>query len=159
MIPSGNRSPVPWLPVLLAVIHVVLFVLTFSFQKTASGGNPFFCVDLPWTIALVAEGQSSRIPVVGILATAWWFFIGYVGWSSRWGRISRAGSIVSASLLPLICAFDSYAMLSQFGLIAHQPDFSSIDVVIYILAAALILGGFVSAIYAWVAALGFYGDS
>jgi hypothetical protein len=158
MTPSRSLSVVPWPPALLAGIHVALFVLTISFEKTASGGNPFFCVDLPWSIALIAEGHGYRVPVVGILATIWWFFIGYLGWSSKRSRISRAGSIVRAFLLPLICAFDSYAMLSQFGLIVREPDFSSIDVVIYILAAALLLGGFVSAVYAWIAALGFYGN-
>jgi hypothetical protein len=47
MIPLNAHRRVPWLPVSLAATHGVLFVLTLSFEKTASGGNPFFCVDLP----------------------------------------------------------------------------------------------------------------
>jgi hypothetical protein len=71
--------------------------------------------------------------------------------------MSQAGSMAGAFFLPLICASDFYLMFSQFSLIAHRPDFSSIDVVVYVLAVALVLGGFVSAAYAWIAALGFYG--
>ena len=157
MIPAKKHFRVPWLPIVLSAIHIGLLVMTFSFEKTASGGNPFFCVDLPWSIVLFPEGHGSRILLVGILATAQWYFIGYIGWSSRPCRMSREGSVVGAFFLPLICAFDSHAMLSQFGLIVREPTFSAVDVVIYILAVALVFGGFLSAAYAWIAALGLYG--
>ena len=68
MIPAINDSArVPWLPIILSASHIVLLVLTFSYEKTASGGNPFVCVDLPWSIAPFAEGHGSRILLVGIL--------------------------------------------------------------------------------------------
>jgi hypothetical protein len=62
-------------------------------------------------------------------------------------------------LLPLICTFDSYEMVSQISLIVRGPNFSAVDVVTYILAVSLISGGFLSAVYAWIAALGLYGGS
>jgi hypothetical protein len=158
MIPAKTYIRVPWLPIILSAIHIVLFVLTFSFGKTASGGNPFVCVDLPWSFALFAEGHGSRIFPVGFLATAWWYFIGHIGWSSRSCRMSREGSMAGAFFVPLICTFDSYAMISQFRPIVREPNFSAVDVAIYILAAALVLGGFISAAYAWIAALGLYGS-
>jgi hypothetical protein len=103
MTPRNSHQSLPWPPLLLAAIHAIFFVLTLFFEKTASGGNPFICVDLPWSIALFAEGTAPEFrsleswPRLG-------GFIGYVGWSSRWGRMSRAGSIVGALFLPLICA-------------------------------------------------------
>jgi len=39
-------------------------------------------------------------------------------------------------------------MISQFVLISREPDFSAIDVVIYMFAVALLAGGLISAGYA-----------
>jgi hypothetical protein len=137
------------LPVVLAATHLALFLITMlSGLKTASGGNPLFCVDLPVSLPLVGRDDTWTIVGVGILATIWWFFIGQVGWLSKQGRISRTVSAVGAALTLLICAADAYAMISQFVLISREPDFSTIDVVIYMFAAALLAGGLISAGYA-----------
>ena len=53
---------------------------------------------------------------------------------------------------------DACETLSQFRLIVREPNFSAVDVVIYSLAVALVLGGYLSAAYAWIAALGLYGS-
>jgi|HubBroStandDraft_6_1064221.scaffolds.fasta_scaffold10838_5 hypothetical protein len=137
------------LPVVLAATHLVLFLITMlSGLKTASGGNPLFCVDLPVSLPLVGHDDTWTVVAVGILATIWWFFIGQVGWLSKVGKISRTSSAVGAGLTLLICAADAYAMISQFVLISREPDFSTIDVVIYMFAAALLAGGLISAGYA-----------
>jgi len=75
------------LPVILAATHLALFLITmFSGLKTASGGNPLFCVDLPVSLPLVGHDDTWTVVAVGILATIWWFFIGQVGWLSKWEK-------------------------------------------------------------------------
>lgn len=137
------------LPIILSAIHLVLFLITMlSGLKTASGGNPLFCVDLPMSLPLVGRDDTWTVVAVGILATIWWFFIGQVGWLSRQGKISRTVSAAGAGVVLLICAAAAYAMISQFVLISREPDFSTIDTVIYMFAAALLAGGLISAGYA-----------
>ena len=75
------------LPIILPSIHLILFIVT-----TVSGGrygNPFFCVDIPISLPLVARDNASTIGVVGILGTAWWYFIGQLGALANQDKISR----------------------------------------------------------------------
>ncbi len=145
------NSPAARLPVLLAGTHILLFLTTvFSNHRSGSNGNPLFCVDLPISLPLVARDDIPTLVVVGVFATAWWYFAGMMGSLRVNGSTSRmiiaAGG---AALLPAICAVDSYAMLSQLRDIVRNPAFGPVDVLIYILAVGLLSGGFLSAIYAW----------
>ncbi len=113
------------LPIVLPTIHVALTVLTLlPDKKAASGGNPFVCVDFPFSLPLVARGDTPTVLVVAVLATAWWCFVGQIGWSSRQHKINRALSVLGAVLEFLICAFDFSLMADEFQRIVRDPKFS-----------------------------------
>jgi hypothetical protein len=109
------------LPIVLPSIHLVLFL--FTMITGGRYGNPFFCVDLPLSLPLVARDDARTILVVGILGTAWWYFIGQIGWSSKQRTISRVASGLGAFLV-------------------------LVDVAVYIVALGLLTGGIMSGIYA-----------
>jgi hypothetical protein len=88
------------------------------------------------------------------LATAWWYFIAQIGWSSKQGRISRSSSIQGAILIGFIVMVDSVLMISESFLLSRQPNFNAVDVVIYLLAGLLLSGGIISAAYSAMAAIG-----
>jgi hypothetical protein len=143
------------LPVVLPTIHIIFCAVSaIAGEKVASGGNPFVCVDLPFSLPLVAREDSMTVIIVAVLATAWWYFIGQIGWSSNQGRMSRFGSALGALLVGFIIAADSFLMISQFSLIFSERNFGAVDVVIYSLAALLLSGGVVSATYSALAAFG-----
>jgi hypothetical protein len=143
------------LPFILPALHVVLFLSTCVFgEGIASGGNPLFCVDLPVSLPMVASDSTRTIVVVGILATAWWYFVGKIASETWRGKISRPISLAGAVLLFLVGAGASFAMISEFRLISKEPNFGSKDVVVYALAVALLFGEFVCAGYAMVSGLG-----
>jgi hypothetical protein len=139
------------LPVLLSGTHILLFLTTvFSNHRSASNGNPLFCVDLPISLPLVARDDIRTIVIVGVLATAWWYLAGMTGSlrvNGSTGRMMIAAG--GAVLLPIICAVDAYALLSQGRAIVRDPAFGALDVLIYVFAAGLLSGGFLSAVYAW----------
>ncbi len=135
----------------LSGIHVALFVITML--SGGRYGNPFFCVDIPISLPLVARDDTSTIAVVGILGTAWWYFIGQIGWSAKQGKVSRAGSGLGAFLILLLCSIDSFAMVSESFFILRAREFSIADVAVYLLAALLLCGGMVSGVLAAKAAL------
>jgi hypothetical protein len=138
------------LPVLLSGTHILLFLTTvFSNHRSATNGNPLFCVDLPFSLPLVARDDIRTIVFVGIAATAWWYLAGMIGsWrvNGSTGRMMMAAG--GAVLLPIICAVDAYALFSQWRTIVQNSAFGPVDVLIYVLAAGLLSGGFLSAVYA-----------
>ena len=125
-----------------------------SGEKAATGGNPFVCVSIPISLPLVARDDSPTVIIVAILATAWWYFIAQIGWSSKQGRISRSSSILGAILIGFIIMVDSVLMISESFLLSRQPNFNAVDVVIYLLAGLLLSGGIISAAYSAMAAIG-----
>lgn len=129
------------LPIVLPAIHIALVVLTLLSEKAASGGNPFFCVDFPVSLPLVARSDNLTVAVVALLATAWWYFVGQIAWSSRQRKVSRATSLLGGVLMFLICAFDFSLMADEFRRISRDPKFSVVDAVIYLLAVSLLAGG------------------
>lgn len=80
------------LPIALPIIYSTLFMVTLvSGEKTASDGNPFVCVSLPWSLPLIATANTAPFVIVGVLATAWWYFIGYIGGIASTNKLTRAG--------------------------------------------------------------------
>jgi len=147
------------LPIALPAIHAALFLLTIiSGEKTASGGNPFFCVDLPLSLPLVARDDAATFAAVAVLGTAWWFFVGQIGSSSSRGKLSRTGSGLGALLILSVCAAGFFALISEFLLISREVNFSAVNVAIYVLAVALLLGGLISAGFSVTAGLGLTRD-
>jgi hypothetical protein len=136
------------LPATLSVGHILFFGTTALFgDKIASGGNPLFCVDLPVSLPLVARDNATTILTVGVLGTAWWYFIGQIGRASWMGKMSRMMSLAGSLLLLFLAAVSSFAMSTEFLLISKEPNFGSKDVVVYTLATALLLGGLTTAGY------------
>jgi predicted secreted protein len=137
------------LPVCLAAWHVLLFAITVLFGRTiATDGNPLFCVDLPASLPLVARDDVLTVVLVGAISTGWWYFVGQVGRASWAGRMSRTISFAGALLLLSIQAAAWFAMISESRLISQEADFGPRDVLVYALAAVLLLGGLTSAAYA-----------
>jgi len=69
---------------------------------------------------------------VGILATAWWYFVGKIA-SEAWQRkVSRIISVAGGLLLFLLRAAGSFAMISEFRLISQEANFGSKDVAVYV---------------------------
>lgn len=138
------------LPVLLSGTHIILFLITVvSNHIAASNGNPLFCVDLPFSLPLVARDDAWTTVIVGIIATVWWYFAGMIGSlrvNGQTGRMIIAAG--GAVFLPIICAVDAYALLNQGRTILRNSAFGALDVLIYLLAAGLLSGGLLSAIYA-----------
>jgi hypothetical protein len=144
------------LPILLSGTHVLLFLTTVvSNNKSASYGNPLFCVDLPISLPLVARNDVRTTVLVGIVATAWWYVVGQIGAVGERGTTGRRMAAVGGAIvLPIVCAIDAYALFTRFREIFRDPVFGGVDVVIYVLAVGLLSGGFLSATHAWLATLG-----
>ncbi|HEV7217961.1 MAG: hypothetical protein ACHP8A_10910 [Terriglobales bacterium] len=141
----------------LPAIHVVLFAMTLiTERKTASGGNPLLCVELPISLPLIATDQWPTVFVVGTIATFWWYFIAQIGWSSKRKRLSRLGAGLGALLVSFICLIDGVMMFSELRCcISQESNFSVVDWIIYVMAGALLCGGLISASYSASRALGF----
>ncbi len=136
---------------MLAAWHVFLFVVTYSLgQGLATDGNPLFCVELPVSVPLVGRDDFVTVLLVGVAATGWWYFIGQVGRASWVGKISRTMSLAGALLLLSIQTIAWFAMISEGRLIRQEANFGAKDIVIYVLAGVLLLGGLVSAGYSMV---------
>jgi hypothetical protein len=140
----------------LTAIHASLFVITMiTGERTASGGNPLVCVELPISLPLVATDRFATMLVVGILATVWWYFIAQIGWASTQKRISRTTAGLGGLLIIFMCLADASMMLTELRCcISHEPNFSFVDGVIYVFAIALLCGCIISAVYSARAALG-----
>lgn len=139
------------LPLILPVLHIILFLTTEAFgEGIASGGNPLFCVDLPVSAPLMASDSTATVVVVGILATAWWYFVGKIACEAWRGKLRRPISVAGALLLFLLGAVASFAMISEFRLISQEPNFGGKDIVVYVLAVTLLLGGLACAGYTMV---------
>ena len=57
-------------------------------------------------------------------------------------------SVAGGLLLLLLGAVGAFAMISEFRLISQEPSFGSKDVIVYLLAVILLVGGFLCAGYA-----------
>jgi hypothetical protein len=144
-----------FLPRVLPAVYILLAAVTaISGEKSATGGNPFFCVSLPVSLPMVARDDSPTVIIVAILATAWWYFIAQIGWSSTQGRISRSSSGLGAILIGFMITADSVLMISESFLISREPNFNAVDGAIYVLAGLLLSGGVISAAYSAMAAIG-----
>jgi hypothetical protein len=143
-----------FLPRVLPAIYILFCAVTaIAGEKAATGGNPFICVSLPFSLSLVARDDAPTVGVVAILATAWWYFIAQIGWSSKQGRVSRSSSGLGAILIGFIIIVDSVLMISESFLLSRLPNFNAVDVVIYSLAVLLLAGGLISAAYSAMAAI------
>lgn len=136
------------LPIALPSLYAALFLITIvSGDKTARGGNPYFCVSLPFSLPLVAQESTALEMIVGILAAVWWLFIGYIGRSASENKLSRTGAVSGAGLICVMCLVETSLMISEFLLLSREPNFGIIDEAIYTLAVILLIGGLVTAGY------------
>jgi hypothetical protein len=89
--------------VVLPTLYLLLVVLTMVLSATLPGGAYYRMLGvnpLAAMIGMVSEG-GVFYGALFLFGTAWWFFIGAIGWSSRSGT-------VSAPLPPLVRYFPSF---------------------------------------------------
>lgn len=131
---------------ILPTVHLVLIIATlFLAKKGTVGGNPFFCIDLPWSLPLVGRDDWATILVVAILGTLWWYVVARIGWGAKKHQFSRIGSGLGAGLLFFVCGIDAFAGSDFFLQFLRHPLVA--DVLEYLCAGILLVGGLVCAIY------------
>jgi hypothetical protein len=150
-----SKAWLRFLPMVLPTTYILLCAITaISGKKAATGGNPFVCVSLPFSLPFVALDDSSTIIVVAVLAATWWYFVGQIGWSSKQGSISRFSSSLGAILIGFVVTADSVLMFGESSRISRESNFNAVDIVIYLLAVTLMVGGLVSAACSAMAVIG-----
>jgi hypothetical protein len=117
------------------------------------GLSPLFCVDLPISLPLVSRDDWGTVLVVGVLSTAWWYFVGRIGWMSRKHQLSRLGSTLGAALILFMCGVEVVLIRGQIQGWRNDERFSFSVIVVYAMAGALLAGGFVSGLVSAIAAL------
>jgi len=138
--------------IVLPAIHILLFALLLADSATM-GASAALWTDLPISLPLVARDDLATEVGVGILATGWWFFGGWVGWSSKKCLISRTASALGAGLVLFTGGIGGYALTSGFLQFPRDQRLSPQDVLMYLLAAALLGGGLIAAVHSAIAAL------
>ena len=146
-----SLSTAPALPlVVLPTIHVILVALSMFLSINIPGGAYYriFGVD-PFSamFMMVYDGTLAVIVFILILGTAWWYFIGRIGWESSQGRMSRLGAGLGA-LLTLF--FGVIGVALSKGVVyedIHDGALSAGAILQYVLAGLLCLGAFVAAGY------------
>jgi len=139
---------------LLPGLHLIAFIFgSILSLRSPYGLSPLFCVDLPISLPLVGRDDWPTVTVVGLLGTAWWYFIGRVGWMSSRGMISRGASVGGALVILLTCGIGSYALVSQASGWTRDERFSLAVIINYCMAGLLLVGGFRSGITSAISAL------
>jgi len=141
--------------VILPAIHVLMFVVgTWASVRYRMNLSPASMADFPVSVPLLVQAGSASVLLVGVLGTAWWYFIARIGWDSWRGRISRVGSALGALLLIFVCAVGTFAIVSQVAAlvsghskVAQVNDiwFSAGVTAVYLMSITLLLGGWLSA--------------
>jgi len=136
-----------WRLTVLPAAHAVLFVVGWLSQSPF-GLSPVFCVDLPFSLPLVARDDWKTVVTVGIIGTTWWLLVGTLGWATRNRKISRVTSAVGAAVVLLTCGIGFVAIYGQLsdGSMVHDDRFTVAVMAIYGLACVLLTGGLLSAI-------------
>jgi hypothetical protein len=147
----------PLLLVILPAVHVFLVVLTIMLSSKTSGGAYYriFGVD-PLAAVLMVVYDDTTLVVVGVLlvvGTAWWYFIGRIGWESSKGRISRLSSALGA-VLALFFGVMGIAMSKDvFYQDLRDGALTGGAILQYVCVGTICVGAFVTACYSTRAAL------
>jgi hypothetical protein len=144
-----SLSTVFALPLLvLPATHVILVALTMVLSRHTPGGAYYriFGVD-PFSamVLMVYDGTPAVVVSILVLGTAWWYFIGRIGWESSQGRLSRFGAGLGA-LLTLF--FGVIGVTLSIGVVNEDMRDGALSagaIFQYVLVGLLCLGAFVAA--------------
>ena len=134
--------------VVLPAIHVILVALTMVLSRDTPGGAYYriFGVDpLSAMPMMVYDGTLAVIVFILVFGTAWWYFIGRIGWESSQARMSRFGAGLGA-LLTLF--FGVVGVALSMGIVNEDKNDGALSagaILQYFLVGFLCLGAFVSA--------------
>jgi hypothetical protein len=155
-VPTKNRfSANSYLPLAaLPALYLLLIAFTVLVSLNVPGGAYYriFGVDpVAAAVGMVYEG-AEFYAVLFLVGTAWWLFIGTIGWKSRNRNISRTGAVLGA-LLSLVSALIGVAMTKDvFHQDLNEGALSLAAIFQYMGVGMLCLGALVVAIYAAMAA-------
>lgn len=147
-VPSARREndPLNLQLIILPATHVVLFIVAALVSlRSPFGLGPVFCADLPISLPLVARDDWPTVFLVGVLGTAWWFFVGKFGQAARQHRIGSLGAGLGAILIFLTCVAGATAMEGQISQSIHDERFSFMVIALFMIAGLLLVGGFANA--------------
>ena len=147
----GSRLRLAALP----VVHLFLIVLTMilSYKNPADAYYRIFGVDpLAAAVGMVSEG-SAFYGALLIFGTAWWYFIGWIGWVSRNGRINRLSAGLGAILALFFGIIGAKMSTDIFRQDLDDGVLSAGAILQYASLGVLCLGAFVVAAYSAMAAL------
>jgi hypothetical protein len=151
-------SITPYLPlVALPALHALLVAFTMLVSLSVPGGAYYriFGVDpLAAAVGMVYEG-AVFYAVLLLAGTAWWFFIGMIGWKSINRNMGRPVAIIGA-LLSLLSSLVGITMTKDvLYQDLHRGLLSLTAIFQYAGVGMLCLGAFVVTIYAVIAAFGY----
>ena len=137
------------------MIHLFLIVLTIILSSRSPAGAYYriFGVDpLAAAVGMISEG-STFFGTLLIFGTAWWYFIGWLGWASSNHRISRP----TAGLCAVLALFFGMIAANMTTEIFRQDLDAGIlsagAILQYASLGVLCLGAFVAGAYSAMAAL------
>jgi hypothetical protein len=132
-------------------MHFSLVVLTILLSLKTAGGTYFRIFGLdPLAAAFMMADEGVALPVVEallILGTAWWYFIGRIGWASNRGKLSRVGSALGAILVLFFIVVGFLLAKQTFYSDFNNGQLSAGALIQYYFVAAILVGGLISAIY------------
>jgi hypothetical protein len=107
-----------------------------------------FAVDLPFALAMFSSDSATTLATVGLLSTAWFYFIGRIGYDSKKGKIGRVTSGLGTVLI-----FCVYAVGVRICWEYITEDFrgdvaARYTLIQYVPAVVLLVGAFTSMFYA-----------
>jgi hypothetical protein len=135
------------------MVYLLLIVLTMVLSATPPGGAYYRMLGVNPLAAMIGMA-SEGAPFYGVLfllGTAWWFFIGAIGWSSKSGTMSRP----IAALGALLSVFSALAGIGMTTVAMRQDhEFSLGAVLQYACVGLLCLGALIVTIYSAKTAFG-----
>jgi hypothetical protein len=146
--PPADAFALPLL--ILPTIHVLLVTLTIILSSNTPGGayDRIVGVDpLGLGVLMIFDGTLAVAGFFLIFGTAWWYFIGRIGWESSQGRLSRFGAGSGALLTLFFGATGVILTKSVVNGDIRGGTLSAGAIIQYVLVGLLCVGAFVAACY------------
>jgi hypothetical protein len=146
--PSADAFALPLL--ILPTIHVLLVTLTIILSSNTPGGayDRIVGVDpLGLGVLMIFDGTLALAGFFLIFGTAWWYFIGRIGWESSQGRLSRFGAGSGALLTLFFGATGVILTKSVVNGDIRGGTLSAGAIIQYVLVGLLCVGAFVATCY------------
>jgi hypothetical protein len=155
---EARHALMPYLPLfVLPAVHIFLVALTTILSRMTPGGAYYRILGVDFVAApimMVFDNAPIIVGVLLIVGTALWYFIGWIGWESSKGKISRLSAAVGGLFALFFGAIGALATkeILYEDLLRGSPSVGAI--LQYACVGVLCLGAFVVTIYSAIAALG-----